>query len=190
MIESSFGGSTHDGEPSLLVDDVSLDGPSFVAQMRPALVRYFKRKTRNAAEADDLAQDVLLRVLVHAAWVSTEQAKGYVFRAAVNRWNDHCRRQKSHAPLARWEDAGEHQLPAAGTPEELLGRHQELTLLVDALAQLSPRTSTVLVLVKLENMRIAQVADALDISVSAVNKHLARGLAHLSRLRHLQEARS
>lgn len=189
MTESSFAGSTHDGESSLAVDALSLDGPSFVAQMRPALVRYFNRKTRNAAEADDLAQDVLLRVLVHAAWVSTEQAKGYVFRAAVNRWNDHCRRQKAQAPLARWDDAGEHQVPATGTPEEVLDRHQELTLLVDALAQLSPRTCTVLVLVKLENMRIAQVADALEISVSAVNKHLARGLAQLSRLRHLQEAR-
>jgi RNA polymerase sigma-70 factor (ECF subfamily) len=64
----------------------SPDSIALVAPLRPALVKYFLRKSGNAAEAEDLAQDVLVRALGKARWESAEQAKGYIFRIAVNRW--------------------------------------------------------------------------------------------------------
>jgi DNA-directed RNA polymerase specialized sigma24 family protein len=41
------------------------------------------------------------------------------------------------------------------------------------------RTRTVLMLIELEDMRTATVAEMLGISVSAVDKHLAKGIAQL-----------
>lgn len=153
------------------------------AQMRPALVQYFRRKTGSEEEANDLAQDVLLRVLAHAAWDSAEQAKGYVFRAAVNRWHDRCRRLRAQVPVLAWDEACQQSAREECAPEHVLSQRQELARLAGALEELGARTRTILVLVKLEKMRIAAVADAMGISVSAVNKHLARGLAHLAQLR-------
>jgi DNA-directed RNA polymerase specialized sigma24 family protein len=40
-----------------------------------------------------------------------------------------------------------------------------------------------MMLIKLEQMKVATVAEMLGISVSAVNKHLSKGVAHLARLR-------
>jgi DNA-directed RNA polymerase specialized sigma24 family protein len=49
------------------------------------------------------------------------------------------------------------------------------------------RTRTVLMLIKLEQMRVATVAEMLGISVSAVAKHLAKGIAQLATLRKQQD---
>jgi len=86
--------------PTLL--DSPSDNASFVSEMRPALVKYFKRKTSNLVEAEDLAQDVLLRALTHANWKSQEQAKGYIFRTAVNRWCQPAR-NTDHRPASNFD---------------------------------------------------------------------------------------
>jgi RNA polymerase sigma-70 factor (ECF subfamily) len=60
---------------------------------------------------------------------------------------------------------------------------QELSQIVQALSDLNVRTRTVLMLIRLEQMKAAAVADMLGISVSAVNKHLANAVRHLAELR-------
>jgi DNA-directed RNA polymerase specialized sigma24 family protein len=49
------------------------------------------------------------------------------------------------------------------------------------------RTRTVVMLIKLEQMKVATVAEMLGISTSAVGKHLAKGIAQLAALREEQE---
>jgi RNA polymerase sigma factor (sigma-70 family) len=172
----------------------SLDDPednvSFVTEMRPALVKYFKRKTGNPVEAEDLAQDVLLSALTHRNWKTQDQAKGYIFRAAVNRWRDSLRRRRTRGTVIAWDEtAAEHAKESLGSenvPERVLIEGQELHQVVRALEGMNVRTRTVLMLIKLEQMRIATVAQVLGISVSAVGKHLAKGIAQLAELRREQ----
>lgn len=180
--------STMGAAPTSPSNHPQAEGPLLVAQLRPALVRYFRRKTGSDAEAEDLAQDVLLRVLTRERWASPEEAKGYVFRAAVNRWNDRCRRLKVRGPALSWDDAVVPRAPAEEAPELWLDRQQEFRRLLLALDSLNPRTRAILMLVKLEQVKIATVADTLGISVSAVNKHLARGLARLAEMREPKDA--
>jgi RNA polymerase sigma-70 factor (ECF subfamily) len=49
-----------------------------------------------------------------------------------------------------------------------------------ALLELPERTRTIFVLRRLEGMRYADVARRLGISVSAVEKHMVRAIAHLT----------
>ncbi len=162
----------------------AVDSPQLVAQMRPALVNFFRRKTGSAAEAEDLAQDVLLRALSHAGWESAEHAKGYIFRAAVNRWNDRCRREQTRNAVAvAWDEALQEHPDTAPLPDDVLSARHELALVMRALDEVGDRTRSVLLLIKVRRMRIAAVAERLGISQSAVSKHLARGLAHLAQLR-------
>jgi RNA polymerase sigma factor (sigma-70 family) len=159
------------------------DNPSLAAQMRPALVKYFKRKTGNAVEAEDLAQDVLVRALTHADWKSADQAKGYIFRTAVNRWRDRHRRLKTHGTNVSWDERHEKELGVENDPECVLIVREELNQIARTLDGLNARTRAVVMLIKMEQMKAATVADMLGISVSAVNKHLANAVAHLSALR-------
>lgn len=169
--------------------DPAPTAPDRLDHLRPALLKFFQRKLGSTAEAEDLTQDVLLRALLHTHWKTPEQVKGYVFRIAVNCWRDRGRRVRAHGTSIRWDEAPEEikETGAQNSPECALVVREELDQVAAALEQLSVRTRTVLVLIKLEQMRIATVAEMLGISRSAVNKHLARGLAHLAELRKHQE---
>lgn len=151
-----------------------------VAEARPALVRFFLRRCDNREEAEDLAQDVLLSVLSGRRWASPEHARRYIFRAAANRWLDRQRRAVTRGISVAWDDedspCGEEL-----TPERVSMAGQELECLASALAELSERTRDVFMLVRLERMKQGVVAEMLGISVSAVEKHLVKALAHLMR---------
>jgi RNA polymerase sigma factor (sigma-70 family) len=163
------------------------DNPSLVAQLRPALLQYFRRKTGSIAEAEDLTQEVLVRALTHANWKSAEQAKGYIFRIAMNCWHDRQRRLQAHGSPLAYDELNIEHTGVETPPESVLMIREELSQLACALEQMNERTRAVLMLIKLEKMRAASVAEMLGISVSAVNKHLARGLAQLAELRKRQD---
>jgi DNA-directed RNA polymerase specialized sigma24 family protein len=54
-------------------------------------VRFFRRRCKNLPQAEDLAQDVIVRTLGRAQWTSEDQAQGYLFRTATNLWRDQIR---------------------------------------------------------------------------------------------------
>lgn len=153
---------------------------SLLAQMRPALLTFFKRRCGSAAQAEDLTQDVLVRALAHSNWKSVEEAKGYVFRAAVNRWRDAKRREAVRGVSVDWDDAASFATYEEVTPDRVLETEQELASVVAALNSLSERTRDVFILVRLEHMKQADIAAMFGISVSAVEKHLAKALVHLA----------
>jgi len=155
--------------------------------MRPALVKYFQRKTGSAVEAEDLAQDVLMRTLSHANWESAHQAKGYIFRTAINRWRDFRRRRRTRGVSVTWEEKYEQELGVENPPERVLIVREELDQISQVLDGLNIRTRTIFMLIRWEKMTASTVAEMLGISVSAVNKHLALALMHLAELRRLRE---
>jgi RNA polymerase sigma factor (sigma-70 family) len=167
--------------------DLLPNGAALLAQMRPALFRYFLRKTGSSAEAEDLTQDVIMRSLSHAQWKSLEEAKGYLFRCAVNRWHDRCRKNHLQASTVDWNDEAEEYSGTENPPERVLIAKEELDQLFQALEKMNERTRTVLVLINVEQMKVTTVAEMLGISVRAVSKHLAKGTEILMRLRKRQE---
>jgi RNA polymerase sigma-70 factor (ECF subfamily) len=157
------------------------DSSALVAPLRPALVKYFLRKCGNIAEAEDLAQDVLERALGIAQWESAEQAKGYIFRIAVNRWHDRNRRKLTHGAVIEWDDTATFAQAEETSPERVLGSEQELHTVVAALQELNERTRDVFLLFRLERLRQGEIGQLFGISVSAVEKHVSKAIAHLAR---------
>ncbi len=157
------------------------DSATHAAHLRPALVKYFLRKCGNVAEAEDLAQDVLVRALGKARWESSEQAKGYIFRIAVNRWHDRNRRGLTHGIVVEWDDSATYAEVEESTPERVLSNEQELHAVIAALQELGERTRDVFMLSRLEQMKHGEIAQLFGISVSAVEKHVSKAVAHLAR---------
>jgi len=172
---------------NLPIRDPAHDGKDVLAQMRPALLKYFLRKTGSAAEAEDLTQDVLIRSLTHAHWKSLEEAKGYIFRTAVNRWHDRYQEVKNQARNVQWNSVFEADFGTESPPETALIVREELQQIFQALEGMNERTRTVLMLVKAEQMKLTVVAETLGISVRAVHKHLTKAIEALLRLRKRQE---
>jgi len=94
---------------------------------------------------------------------------------------DRARAEKTRADyrlgLGAIEQAGVEPLD----PDRVLLGRERLAQLAAGLRELPERTRVMFVLYRLENMSRVEIAQAHGVSVSAVEKHLARAMAHLMR---------
>jgi RNA polymerase sigma-70 factor (ECF subfamily) len=154
-------------------------------RFRPALIGYFSRRVKDTAEAEDLAQEVFLRMLRRGNVADLDDVRAYLFETASSVLVDRARRgavrhRGNHESFDPHAHAGE-TIPV----ERLIIGRESLNRASIALLELPERTRTIFVLRRLEGMRYADVAQRLGISVSAVEKHMVRAVAHLTeRMRH------
>ncbi|MDR3510248.1 MAG: sigma-70 family RNA polymerase sigma factor [Caulobacteraceae bacterium] len=149
-------------------------------RFRPALMAFFLRRLRNHAEAEDLTQEVFVR-LATTDRGPMDSADAYIFRIAANMLSDRSRREKVRAAYrtALWADDSVGVDPL--DPARVADARGDVAAVVAALKDLPERTRAIFVLYRLENMDKRSIADSLSISTSAVDKHLMRAQAHIVR---------
>ena len=153
----------------------------------PALRRYFGKRAYQSADVEDLVQNVLLRLAVRGDSQSIEQPEAYLMRTATNVWRDYLRKKGTHAEAVHEEYVEGHLREEHG-PDADLESAEAISALLAALQELPARTRQVFVLCRVEGLRQKAVARRLGVSVSAVEKHMIRAIAHLaSRLRDRKE---
>jgi RNA polymerase sigma-70 factor (ECF subfamily) len=155
-------------------------------ERRPNLVRFFAARTGSSAAAEDLAQELYLKLASRDPEASTDNPGALLYRAATNLMLDRARadqraaardtawRQTAHASLGG-EDVAD--LPPA---DEALASRQRLNQLVGALADLPPQMQRAFRLHKLDGLSHAQTAQAMSISVKSVEKHISAALKSLT----------
>jgi RNA polymerase sigma-70 factor (ECF subfamily) len=148
----------------------------------PAMLGLARRVLGNAADAEDVAQEAMLRVWTHAPrWQPLAAFRTWLTRVVVNL----CLDRKRRRPWVALEAAGEIVDPTPGVTETAEQGERERGL-ANAIAELPARQRTAIVLTYSEGMSNAQVADILSTSVSAVETLLIRGKQNLrARLSHL-----
>jgi RNA polymerase sigma-70 factor (ECF subfamily) len=154
------------------------------ARYRRPLMAYFLRRTGSKAEAEDLTQEVFLRIARHLGANTLEIADGLIFTIAANLLKDRGRRGRSHM-LDRHLTADEALLDEIGLadmlePERVLMSRETLACVLRALDEVGPRTHDIFLLYRLEGMSQREIAQLFDISVSAVEKHIVKALKHLA----------
>jgi len=143
----------------------------------PAMLGLARRILGNDAEAEDVAQEALLRVWTHAPrWQPLALFRTWLTRVVVNL----CLDRKRRAPWLALEAAGEIVDPAPG-PGAKTERDERDRQVAEAIAKLPARQRTAIVLTYGDGMSNAQVAEILDTSVSAVETLLIRGKQNLRR---------
>lgn len=169
-----------DSDEALMARVARGDQPAFRVLARrhaPAIVRLARRILGNGADAEDVAQEAMLRVWTHAPrWQPLAAFKTWLTRVVVNL----CLDRKRRAPWVELEAAGE-ITDSAPVASELAESDERERLLQRAIAELPDRQRTAIVLTYSEGMSNAQVADILDTSVSAVETLLVRGKQNLRR---------
>ncbi|MBI1198611.1 MAG: sigma-70 family RNA polymerase sigma factor [Phenylobacterium sp.] len=147
-------------------------------RFRPALIAFFTRRIRNAAEAEDLTQEVLLRVTQKGATIDASRPDAYVFQIAANLLRDRGRRQSVRNAYQAALGAEANRVEERD-PDRVLQAKQSLTTVLEALRQLPERTRTIFVLFRLEHMKQREIADMLGLSVRTVEQHVVRASLHL-----------
>jgi RNA polymerase sigma-70 factor (ECF subfamily) len=143
----------------------------------PAMLGLARRILGNAADAEDVAQEALLRVWTHAPrWQPLALFRTWLSRVVVNL----CLDRKRKAPWVGLEAAGELADPTPGAGERAETAERD-RLLAAAIGDLPARQRAAIVLSYSEGMSNAQVAEILDTTVSAVETLLVRGKQNLRR---------
>ncbi len=147
-------------------------------RLRPALLRYFRRHLDNDTDVEDLTQEALIRLLRTPADIANAEA--YLLRIASNLLRDRFRRDASrHAARHESLDERMHEWPSEEPGGDRVYEDRErLQRFLAELAQLPPRCRQVFLLQRYEGMSYTAIARRLEISVSAVEKHMMRALLH------------
>lgn len=145
---------------------------------RPALMAFFLRRVRDHHEAEDLTQEVFLRLLGQGA-LGEEPPDGYVFQVAANLLRDRARRIKvraDHRVMAgEIEDRGAESLD----PARITVGRDALAALAAGLETLPERTRTIFTLYRIESIGMDAIAESFGISKSAVKKQVMKAMAAL-----------
>ena len=144
------------------------------------LARYFRARVRTAADVDDMVQEVFLRLAARRGGEALETAENYLFTVAASVLNDSFwragRRGGDHQLFDEHQHADEDF-----SPERVYLAQERLRLVETALYELPERTRIVFVLHRFEEKSYAQIARQLQVSVSAIEKHMSKALSHLSK---------
>jgi RNA polymerase sigma factor (sigma-70 family) len=132
-----------------------------VARERSRLGNFIRGQVRDAADAEDILQDVLLEF--YAATDTIEQAGAWLFRVARNRIIDRARKKKEEPLPAANDDDGRSWLeenlpdPAAG-PDAAYARSVLLGSIQGALLTLPPDQRDVFVAHEIEGISFANLS--------------------------------
>ena len=170
-------------------DEVS-KGPATAFELdrsfRGPLVAYFMKRVNSRSEAEDLTQEVFMRLVNHPDRNNGQTMEGYVFTIAANLLRDraksvataHHRRLQS-LELLDEKEAFSANLVEDRNPERVLVGRQTIRDVLDALSELGERTRDIFILARLENVQHREIAALYGISVSAVEKTMMKAMAHL-----------
>lgn len=151
--------------------------PAYFRHMQKLLLR----RGRTREEAEDLIQDAFIKMQVYCQdGGQVQQPEGFlvrtVLRLAMNA------RRDEHREL--YVDAEVDELAlivdANPTPEQLVAADQCLERMTAALDAANPRTRDVFFMQRIDGLSYQQIAQRLGISVSAVEKHVARAMVVLA----------
>ncbi|MFT5081967.1 MAG: RNA polymerase sigma-70 factor (ECF subfamily) [Planctomycetota bacterium] len=163
---------------------------AFVPDGLVGLTGFFRRQGAGFSEAEDLAQDVLMRMIQRAdTYESQERFAPYVFRVARNVWIDSRRRKAARPKPVRLEtedsDASTIKIDPIDpgvAPSHKLEVADEANRVAQALACLSPNHREVFELGVLQELPYSEIGSLLDVPIGTVKSRMFHAMRTLREL--------
>jgi RNA polymerase sigma factor (sigma-70 family) len=146
------------------------------------LASFFRKRTRDAQEVQDLVQQVFLRLAQHRELGTVRNEEGYLFQTASNTLKDHFRNVSVRDRfLAERRARIQDEDGSDFSTERVLLAREGTELLAQALRDLPERTRDILMLRCFEGLKYGEIARLQGLSVRSIEKHLQRALAHVTK---------
>ncbi len=143
------------------------------------------RYLRNASQAEDLTQEIFLRVYqtLSSYRAETGSLTNWLLRVARNLIIDHYRQAKRHAGHSGSEEMEKLELADSkqGSALERVQHHQDCQALWTALGKLSPELREAVVLRDLEELSYQEIESILGVPQGTVKSRINRGRLELAR---------
>lgn len=146
---------------------------------RAPLRSFFRKRVRDAHEAEDLVQEVFVRLAARGDSARIDNPAGYVFQTAANLLRDRARRGASRGAAMHELFEQTRDLVEELSPERVLLGKQRVEQLRRALAELPERTRAIFLLQRFEGYTYSDIAKRIGVSTSLVEKHMMDAIRHL-----------
>jgi RNA polymerase sigma factor (sigma-70 family) len=156
------------------------------ARFQAPLMAFFTRRIGDRSEAQDLTQEVLLRVINAAVRDRIDNAESFVFKVAMNLLRDAKRKETRNGKpeFVPIDEALEQEIDAelteSFTPERVLLSRDSFFEALRTLDELGEQTRDIFVLFKVEKMKHKDIAALYGMKVSAVQKIVMNAGLHLA----------
>ncbi len=147
----------------------------------PGLVSYAMKIVRSQAAAEDIVQEVFLKIWNDGESENIKRLDNYLLLSVKNRCIDYLRKQKYMNTISI--DTIQDKIDIAGSenndPAIDDAEVEIITKLYIEINNLPPKCREVFMLVKIQGYTYKQAATYLNISVNMVKKHITKALHHL-----------
>ncbi|MFO7294684.1 MAG: sigma-70 family RNA polymerase sigma factor [Clostridia bacterium] len=149
------------------------------------IYNYCYRMTNNREDAEDLAQEVFIKVYRNLkSFKRDSRFSTWIYRIAYNTCVDRYRKSKKLDTVSlnygKDEDAVEIQLVSDDPlPEEEVIKKERYRKLQACIASLKPEYKTALILRDIQNYSYAEIAEILQVPLGTVKSHISRARAAL-----------
>lgn len=139
------------------------------------LRRYSRALLGSPIDAEDLVQETLVRALAKIKpWTQIADLRSYLFTILHNLYVDQYRKRRNAPAMVDLDNVVQHPSIPANQDRRL-----EIRDLERGLKELSPEQREVVLLVALEGLSYAQVAEVAGIPIGTVMSRLSRARGHL-----------
>jgi RNA polymerase sigma-70 factor (ECF subfamily) len=152
--------------------------------LAPDLARYLRRTGVDLSDAQDLMQEVYLRILRIQRLHGVEHPRAYLYKVASSVAHEHwlrraaCPQQVPLDATAIEEAAFTANTDESSAPESAALITERLDALTTRLNELAPRVRSAILWHHLEGFTCDEIAEKLSAATHRVKKYLAKGLAH------------
>jgi RNA polymerase sigma factor (sigma-70 family) len=152
------------------------------AQHGQRLKRFLLARVRNAADANDLIQEVYLRLLRVDNHEAIRMPEAYVFALANHVLYQYRMRQaRTLEPHELFETFSDGQAALDNDPLTQSENQQRIEELEQVLAGLSPKARATLIMSRRDGMTLEKIGEELGVSRPMVKKYLAKALLQCRR---------
>jgi RNA polymerase sigma factor (sigma-70 family) len=138
--------------------------------------------TRSDADAEDVVQEACVRALRFFGAYRGDNARGWLLAIVRNSCYDFLRRHRPQELTDAFDEEIHTVVEDTQTPEALLLRRADRTMVRQALETLPLAWREVIILRELEGLSYKQIADVAGIKIGTVMSRLARARARLQQL--------
>lgn len=152
---------------------------AFVQRHRAPLTRYFRRRGMSAEEAEDLTQDVFLKIMRRVQESTDPLADGYVFAAASSVLIDYRRRLAARGNSRQALAVDEDIVCDSPLADRIVEDRETLRVIRQEITKLPAKVARAFILHRFDQVPQTEIARIMNVSTSSVEKYVVAALERL-----------
>lgn len=145
---------------------------AYYKDCQPEIVRFLIHKLKSVFAAEDVAQELYIKICRFDAVTPVSNPRSYLFKMAANLAIDHQRSETRRSEILEDVKPMEIDIPTAPSPESTLLSEQSVIALQECLSKMPVIKRKIFYLNRFEHKSHREIAEIVGLSPSAVFKHL------------------